>query len=135
MADAYLACSFDMVNVAHLHLVNQAHTHSSSLVVGVFSDEFVAEAYGRLPVVPEHERAALVSHLRGVDRVVLHDSWDAVIDDAEIDTVFVLADDPAYLQIAAHAGISVVVLDSARQSSSRVLREALRPADASAAVA
>ena len=73
MSVGYLPNVFDMLNVRDLALIAQARQHCSQLVVGVFSDDFAERLLGRRPVVPMAERVAMVSHVRGVDAVVVHD--------------------------------------------------------------
>lgn len=74
MAAGYLACSFDLLNVADLDLIVQSRQRCSWLTVGVYSDEQVVRLNGRPPIVPLAERMALVEHIRGVDAVVVHEN-------------------------------------------------------------
>lgn len=69
---AYLVHSFDLLNVEHLDLVQQAAGLYGSLVVGVVPDEVVVEFLGRPPVTPMNERLELVSQVRSVDHVIPH---------------------------------------------------------------
>ena len=73
MSVGYLPNAFDMLNVRDLALITQARQHCSQLVIGVFSDDFAERLLGRRPVVPMADRVAMVSHVRGVDAVVVHD--------------------------------------------------------------
>jgi glycerol-3-phosphate cytidylyltransferase len=122
-----LAQSFDLINVRDLDLISQANEHCSELVVGVYTDEFAEEIYGRRPVVPLTERVALVSHVRGVDRVVVHGDSDFAPNQ---DTVVFAVD--GQLVMTAE---TTVAIESRRYSDSSVLREALEPADPGEAVA
>jgi glycerol-3-phosphate cytidylyltransferase-like family protein len=122
----YLAQSFDLINVRDLDLISQASEHCSKLVVGVYTDEFAEELYGRRPVVPLSERVALVSHVRGVDQVVIHGDNDFELG---AETVVFTVDGQV---VAADA---TVQLASRRYSESTALREALEPADRGQAVA
>lgn len=119
MTVGYLANSFDLVNVAHLDLIDQARQYCGRLVLGVFSDEYVAERHGRPPVVPLSERMALVSHLEGVDAVVVHDVSTPVG-----------GDDVRVFRVAGSGevgGTDDWLLQPTRESSSPTLRKALRP--------
>ena len=73
MIAGYLPHGFDLFSVADLSLVDQARSHCDHLVVGVLTDEDIEARTGRRPVVPLSERLDIVSHVRGVDRVVVHD--------------------------------------------------------------
>jgi cytidyltransferase-like protein len=115
----YLAHAFDLFNVRDLDLINEARRRCSHLIVGVFSDEFATQVFGRQTIVPLEERMALVRHVRGVDQVVVHD------DEAPFGrecTMFSLPD-YAYLSHAQNA----IILKPARESRSAALREVLRP--------
>lgn len=116
----YLACSFDLLNVGDLDVIDQAREHCVELVVGVHDDELVEAATGRPPVVPLSERLSLVSHLRGVGRVVVHRAGRAVEQGAQVS--FVLAGDHDADAPAA------VVLTPRRETASAILRAALRAA-------
>lgn len=75
---AYLIAAFDMLNVAHLNLVDQVRSQCDHLVVGVLSDAEVEALNDQAPVFPLEERITIVSHLRDVDEVMAHSaSWVA----------------------------------------------------------
>lgn len=119
MSVGYLADSFDLLNVRDLDLIAQARERCSHLILGVYADEFVEQTTGRTPVVPLHERMAVLSHVRGVAEVVVHDPTTA-------------GADPTVLQLvsadgAAPAPVDGILLTPARASRSAVLRNALRP--------
>lgn len=124
MTVGYLADCFDLLNVRDLDLITQAGERVDRLVVGVYSDDFAQRVLGRRPVVPEQERSALVTHVRGVHQVVVH-AGDATPDG--VDRVFVAADRSE----TAGAG-PVEVLELRRQSASPQLRAALQPDDEAA---
>ena len=63
---------FDVLHVGHLRSLEAARAVGDVLIVGVNSDEAVAELKGPgRPVVPAAERAELVASLRPVDYVVV----------------------------------------------------------------
>jgi D-beta-D-heptose 7-phosphate kinase / D-beta-D-heptose 1-phosphate adenosyltransferase len=65
---------FDLLHVGHLHLLNQAAALGDILLVGINSDTSIRRIKGPdRPLIPEHERAALVSALDRVTAVVLFD--------------------------------------------------------------
>lgn len=66
--------AFDMLHVGHVRYLADAHRHGDVLVVAVNSDASVRASKGPLrPIVPEAERAELLSHLDCVDYIVLFD--------------------------------------------------------------
>jgi phosphopantetheine adenylyltransferase len=124
MSVGYLAQAFDLINVRDLDLIGQAADRCSRLVIGVYTDEYAEELYGRRPVIPLAERVTLVSHVRGVDEVVVHDEEIPVGDVV----TFTVADQPG-------SGAHTVVLEARRVTSSVRLREALEPVGRGEAVA
>lgn len=69
---AYFIAAFDMLNVAHLSMVEQVRQQCDRLVVGVLSDAEVEALNNQAPVFPLEERITIVSHLRDVDEVMPH---------------------------------------------------------------
>lgn len=120
MSVGYLAHSFDLINVRDLDLIAQAKEMCSRLVVGVFSDSYAEEIYGRRPVVPLFERMALVGHVRGVDNVVV-DEGELPMTEGEL-TIFTVAGDST----EPHSAGSIV-LTPRRVTASVILRDALQP--------
>lgn len=117
MTVGYLASSFDLLNVRDLDLLAQARQQCTVLIVGVFSDGVAHARTGRRPVVPVAERKALVSHVRGVSEVLVHDEyWQPLA----VDTIFAVAGEPALIGIG-----NTWLLSPRRQTSSPVLRAAL----------
>lgn len=70
----YTQGTFDMFHIGHLNLLHQARELCDYLIVGVNTDRLVNEYKNKLPVVNEHDRAAIVGELRCVDRVVMCDT-------------------------------------------------------------
>ena len=70
----YTQGTFDMFHIGHLNLLHQASELCETLIVGVNSDQLVSEYKHKVPVVNEHDRAAIVAELRCVDKVVLCDT-------------------------------------------------------------
>jgi glycerol-3-phosphate cytidylyltransferase len=74
---------FDILHVGHARYLEQAKELGDVLVVGVNSDRSVREIKGESrPLVPESERAELLSHLACVDFVSVFDESrpDALIE-------------------------------------------------------
>ena len=117
----YLSSAFDLLNVGDLDLIAQARERCDHLVVGVQSDEYVERVTGRAPVVPLVERMALVSHLRGVDVVIMHDDVDQP-EFGSTDTVFTVTE-----SAEPRRGDRVHRLSPTRQTQSRAIRAALAP--------
>ena len=72
MQYGYLACALDMLNVRDLDLIAQTRALCDVLVVGVLTDDDILACTGRVPVIGVEERLILATHLRGVDRAVIH---------------------------------------------------------------
>lgn len=70
---------FDMFHVGHLNLLRRARLACDHLVAGVVSDEVALQVKGRLPVVAQDERLAIVASMRFVDEVVLERDVDKVL--------------------------------------------------------
>ena len=65
---------FDLLHVGHVRYLHQARSLGDALAVGVNSDSSARESKGRgRPVVPEMERAEILSALGCVDYVVIFD--------------------------------------------------------------
>ncbi len=116
MSVGYLTDSFDLINVRDLDLIAQAGERCAHLVLGVFTDEYAEQVFGRRPVVPLSERLAVLRHVRGVADVVAHDDTCAPSPDA---VRFVVAGSPE--PSAMHS----VVITPRRESESTILRNAL----------
>jgi rfaE bifunctional protein nucleotidyltransferase chain/domain len=66
--------SFDLLHLGHLDYLTFARAQGDCLVVGLNSDESVRRYKGPTrPILPQAERAALLSGLRAVDYVVIFD--------------------------------------------------------------
>lgn len=70
---------FDVLHVGHVRYLQDAARQADVLIVGVNGDESVRALKGEgRPLIPEHERAELVSAIRGVSYVtVFHDNSPA----------------------------------------------------------
>jgi glycerol-3-phosphate cytidylyltransferase len=66
----YVPGAWDMFHVGHLNILLRAREHCDTLVAGVVTDEALAVAKGRLPIVPLAERMEIVRQCDLVDEVV-----------------------------------------------------------------
>lgn len=63
---------FDILHAGHVTYLAKARELGTKLVVGLNSDESVRRLKGELrPIVPQADRALILSHLRCVDAVVI----------------------------------------------------------------
>jgi len=67
--------AWDLLHVGHIHQLEQAKKHCDWLIVGVFTDE-VVESFKRKPIIPDGERAKIISALKCVDDTVMQHSRD-----------------------------------------------------------
>jgi len=66
----YVPGAWDMFHIGHLNILLRARENCDRLIVGVVTDEALAVAKGRLPIISLAERTELVSRLDLVDEVV-----------------------------------------------------------------
>ena len=63
---------FDILHVGHIKLLHAASEQGDRLIVGLNADTSVRKLKGQSrPIVPEGERAAILSNIKGVDLVVI----------------------------------------------------------------
>lgn len=72
----YASGVFDMFHVGHLAILQKAAGHCDRLVVGAATDDYVRALKGADPVIPLHERVAILQALEVVDEVVEDTSSD-----------------------------------------------------------
>ena len=120
-----------MFHIGHLNLLHQASELCDSLIVGVNTDQLVNDNKHKFPVVNENDRAAIISELRCVDKVVLcntlskTDAWQKL----HFDAVFIGSDwkgDERWKQTEVDLkplGAEVVYLRHTEGVSSSLLRE------------
>lgn len=63
---AFIPGVWDLLHIGHVRAINRAKNYGNRLIVGVASDKAVEEDKGQLPIIPEEERAEMVSNLHHV---------------------------------------------------------------------
>jgi glycerol-3-phosphate cytidylyltransferase len=66
----YVPGAWDMFHIGHLNILLRARERCDRLVVGAVTDEALAVAKGKLPIVPLAERIEVVAAIDVVDEVV-----------------------------------------------------------------
>ena len=66
----YVPGVFDLFHVGHLNLLRNSKSRCEYLIAGVLTDELVEHFKGKRPLIPYEQRAAIVSAITYVDRVV-----------------------------------------------------------------
>lgn len=70
MIIGYTTGVFDMFHIGHLNILRRAKEQCDYLIVGVSTDELVQHDKHKTPIIPFHERRAIVEAVRYVDKVV-----------------------------------------------------------------
>lgn len=73
MSTGYLVGVFEVIEIATLDILRQAHDHCDRLIVGVVPDSEVRQVRGADPIANQDERRELLSEVRWVDAAVVHD--------------------------------------------------------------
>jgi len=69
---AFTCGCFDLIHIGHIRTLKEAKSHGDVLIVGVNSDSSVRKIKGNFrPLIPEDERAELISSLIYVDYVTI----------------------------------------------------------------
>ena len=123
---------YDLFHVGHLNLLRRARLACDHLIAGVLADATALEQKGKLPVVSESERAAIVRACRYVDDVHVETTTDKLVtwDQVRFDVIFKGNDwegqpaGDALVAKFAPLGIDVVFLPYTSHLSSTLLRDA-----------
>ena len=119
----YLGGAFDMFRVDHLDQLIGAHERCDVLIVGVFTDELIAELTGKEPVIPFAERLEIVRSMRGADVTfcqnseLLSDVWVQVRFDVAFVPHAIDAAHTDYNELAS-VGVEVIPLPPGRVTTS-----------------
>lgn len=72
----YTTGVFDLFHIGHLNIIRRAKEQCDFLIVGVSTDELVETYKNKKPIIPYHERIAIVEAIKYVDKVVPQTSMD-----------------------------------------------------------
>ena len=72
----YAAGVFDLFHVGHVNILNNAKALCDKLIVGVTTDELLAEYKRKKSIIPFAERCKIVSNIKAVDAVVAQESMN-----------------------------------------------------------
>ncbi len=72
----YTTGVFDLFHIGHLNIIRRAKEQCDFLIVGVSTDELVETYKNKKPIIPYHERIAIVDAIKYVDKVVPQTSMD-----------------------------------------------------------
>lgn len=129
----YTAGVFDLFHVGHLNILKKAKEYCDELIVGVSTDELVANYKNKVPVIPYEERAAIVSAIKYVDKVVPQvnrnkfEAWEKL----KFDVMFVGDDwkgSKLFTEVEQQfkeVGVDIVYFPYTQGTSSTMLREKL----------
>ena len=70
LVTGYTTGVYDMFHIGHLNILKRAKEQCDYLIVGVSTDELVQKEKNKTPIISYSERAAIVSAIRYVDKVV-----------------------------------------------------------------
>ena len=130
----FTAGAFDMFHVGHLNLIKNAKARCDYLIVGVNTDELIANYKHKKAVVPLDERLQIVEAIKYVDEVIPVETLDKEIiwKRKKFDVVFI-GDDwkgTARWNETERAmkkyGVKVTYLPYTTGTTSTLLREKLR---------
>lgn len=89
----YTSGTFDMLHINHLKMIEYARALGDILIVGVNTDELVAQ-YKSTPIIPFEERIALLKAIKGPDIVIPQKSLDHTDKVKKLNfDIFVVGDD------------------------------------------
>ena len=70
MIIGYTTGVYDMFHIGHLNILRRAKEQCDYLIVGVSTDEWVQHDKNKTPIIPFHDRCAIIEALKFVDKVV-----------------------------------------------------------------
>ncbi len=129
----YTTGVYDMFHIGHLNIIKRAKEMCDHLIVGVTTDELCMSRKGKLPIICEEDRVAIVESIKYVDRVVRQNDMDKLkaVKEYGVDAVFVGSDwqgTPewnSYEEQFKNVECKVVYLEHTDGISSTILRERL----------
>jgi glycerol-3-phosphate cytidylyltransferase len=127
----YTAGVFDLFHIGHLNILKKAKEYCDELIVGVSTDELVANYKNKVPVIPYEERVSIVSAIKYVDKVVPQvnrnkfEAWEKL----KFDVMFVGDDwkgSKLFTEVEQQfreVGVDIVYFPYTQGTSSTMLRE------------
>lgn len=129
----YVPGAFDLFHVGHLNLLRRSKSRCEYLIAGVLTDELFFHFKKRMPVIPYEQRAAIISAITYVDRVVpidfsntyKIDAWRRYHYDCHFSGNDHGADWTHDLQQLREVGANMEFFEYSKANSSTSIREAL----------
>jgi D-beta-D-heptose 7-phosphate kinase/D-beta-D-heptose 1-phosphate adenosyltransferase len=125
---------FDILHIGHIKLLHAAADEGDKLIIGLNSDLSVKNLKGdSRPIVPEAERAALLSSIKGVDLVVFfHEATPVELIRSFKPDIIVKGGDYTPEQVVGHeiveqAGGKVVIVPLIEGISTTKVIESIKP--------
>lgn len=133
MIVGFTSGAFDMFHVGHLNLIKNARSQCDYLIVGVNTDELIAEYKYKRVIVPLKERLEIVEAVKYVDEVIPVDTLDKeqIWNKKNFDMLFIGSDWKGSERwnrtevIMNTYGVKVVYLPYTNGTTSTLLREKL----------
>lgn len=87
----YTQGTYDLFHIGHLNLLANAKKQCDYLIVGINTDRLVREYKNKQPIIPEDQRAKIVSAIKYVDEVILTDTLDkeVIANKIKFDAIFI----------------------------------------------
>lgn len=87
----YTQGAYDLFHIGHLNLLNNAKKHCDYLIVGVNSDDLIANYKNKETNIKEEDRAKIVNAIKGVDKVYIVNTLDKVeiLKKIKFDAIFI----------------------------------------------
>ncbi len=74
----YTQGTFDLFHIGHFNLLKNAKSQCEKLIVGINSDQLVAEYKNKITCMKEQERAQIMEAIKYVDEVIIVNTLDKV---------------------------------------------------------
>lgn len=129
----YTSGVFDLFHIGHLNILRKAKEQCDFLIVAVSTDELVQTYKNKVPVIPFEERAAIISSIKYVDKVVAQNDRDKIsaFTKYNFDVMFVGDDwkgDPLWVKLEKELnskGSEIIYFEYTKHISSTLLKQVL----------
>lgn len=121
--------TFDLFHIGHLNLLKQIKNLANHVIVGICSDEFcLNKTAKKTPIYATKERAAIISSIKYVDRVIIEDTPEQKLSDIikyNVD-LFVIGNDwqGKFDHLKAHC--TVLYLDRTPNISTSIIKKLVK---------